>query len=202
MRYFDLHCDTLYKATAENSSLNDNSNHLCIDKASIFDKWVQMFAVWIPDTLDGNDAKDLFLRAVDVFHNERVVSDNITMHLAVENASMLDNDINNISLLVENNVKYVTLTWNAENAIGGGSLCDGIGLSSFGRDVVKELENNNIAVDLSHASDRLFYDVINIVKKPVIATHSNSRKITNVKRNLTDEQFRIISQMGGIVGLN
>ena len=81
-------------------------------------------------------------------------------------------------------------------------MCDGVGISSFGRDVVKELENNNIAVDLSHASDRLFYDVINIAKKPVIATHSNSRKITNVKRNLTDEQFRIISQMGGIVGLN
>lgn len=202
MRLFDLHCDTLYKACVKNSSLNDSSNHISIDKAHFLEKWVQLFAIWIPDTLNKKSSKQLFVDASKVFDKQKVNNDKIKMHLAVENASMLAGDIDNIQLLIDNNVKSVTLTWNAENELGGGADAPDVGLSDFGKAVVKELENNNIAVDISHSSDKLFYDVINIATKPVIATHSNSRYITNVARNLTDEQFKIIIQMGGIVGLN
>lgn len=203
MRLFDLHCDTLYKATAENSSLNDNTNHISIDKALFLDKYKQMFAIWIPDTLKGNYATDLFIKATDVFNAQSVNNNRIDMYLAVENASMLASDINNIDLLIDNNVKYVTLTWNGENELGCGAMCNNdIGITPFGKEVVRKLQNSNISVDLSHASDRLFYDVIDIIEKPVIATHSNSRAITNVKRNLTDEQFKLIRDSGGVVGLN
>lgn len=202
MRYFDLHCDTLYKATVENSSFNDSDNHVSVDKAKDFCEWQQMFAIWIPDTLRKHSALNLFSDAVKVFNREKVDSDNIKMYLAVENASMLCGNIDNVQLLIDNKVKYVTLTWNAENELGGGAQAQGIGLSDFGIQVVKELQNNNIAVDVSHASDELFYDVVKHAEKPIIATHSNSRAITNVKRNLTDEQFKIIRDMGGIVGLN
>lgn len=202
MQFFDLHCDTLYKATVESSSLNDSRNHISVDKAKYLEKWVQLFAIWIPDDLNGSQAKHLFEKAVCVFNREKIHTDNIQMHLAVENSSMLDSDIDNIQLLVDNNVKSVTLTWNGVNEIGGGSLFQDVGLSNFGKDVVKELEKNNIAIDLSHASDKLFYDVISLAKKPVLATHSNSRSITNVNRNLTDDQFKIIRDMKGIVGLN
>ncbi len=202
MQYFDLHCDTLYKAVTLKSSLNDNKNHISIDKGIVFDKWHQIFAIWIPDELRDENAKKLFLDCVDVFNNQNVNNERTKMSLAVENASMLCGDIQNTTLLFDANVKYVTLTWNAENELGGGSECQGVGLTTFGRDVVKELEKNNIAVDVSHSSDKLFYDVVNIATKPVVATHSNSRAITDVKRNLTDEQFKIIRDMGGIVGLN
>ncbi len=203
MEYFDLHCDTLYKATTQSSDFCDRSYHISMDKISGFDKWSQMFAVWIPDELCSYKATELFIKAVDVYKNNLVNNDNVNMYLAVENASMLNGNIDNIKLLVDNKVRYVTLTWNGENELGCGAMCDeSFGIKDFGKQVVKELEKNNIAVDVSHANDRLFYDVVNIATKPIIATHSNSRSVCGAKRNLTDEQFRIIRDMGGIVGLN
>ena len=203
MEYFDLHCDTLYKALQDNSDFNDVRYHIAIDKVEHFEKWTQLFAVWIPDEIRGKDATGMFENAVDVFNKNRIINDKISMYLAVENGSMLAGDIRNIELLTKNGVKYVTLTWNGENELGSGAMClNDCGVSAFGKDVVKELERNNIAVDVSHASDKLFYDVVNIAKKPIIATHSNSRAICKAKRNLTDEQFKIIRDMGGIVGLN
>lgn len=203
MQYFDLHCDTLYKATVVNSSFNDSKNHVSIDKAKVFDNWTQMFAIWIPDDVKGDAATSLFTKAASLFAQERVNNEKIKMHLAVENASMLGGNIDNISLLVKNDVKYVTLTWNGVNELGCGALCSsGTGLTKFGKEVVRELNFHNISVDVSHACDKLFYDVVSVTKKPIIATHSNSRAITDVKRNLTDEQFKIIRDMGGVVGLN
>ncbi len=202
MEYFDLHCDTLYKATTSDSNFNDNKNHISINKAESFDKWTQLFAIWIPDDLKGKKAKQLFINAVDVFQKEIVNNDRINMMLAVENASMLCGKLENIELLKNAGVKYVTLTWNAENEIGGGAECQDVGLSDFGREVVKELQRNDITIDVSHASDKLFYDVINLSTKPVIASHSNSRFITDVMRNLTDDQFRIIRDQSGLVGIN
>ncbi len=203
MEYFDLHCDTLYKATKNNSDFFNDEYHISINKIAAFDKWIQLFAIWIPDEIKGIQATDLFTRAVDVFHRNKVNDKVIDMRLSVENASMLNGDIHNIELLVDNRVQSVTLTWNGENELGCGADCNNsYGLSKFGREVVKQLEANCIAVDISHCSDELFYDVVDIAKKPLFASHSNSRVVTDVKRNLTDEQFCIIRDMGGIVGLN
>lgn len=203
MEYFDLHCDTLYKVLQDGSDFFDKRYHIDLNRVDCFNKWTQMFAIWIPDEIRGKYATELFNKAVDVFKKNRITNDKISMYLAVENASMLAGDIGNVELLVKNDVKYVTLTWNDENELGSGAMCsNNCGITKFGKDVVKELQRNNIAVDVSHASDRLFYDVVNIVQKPIIATHSNSRTLCKAKRNLTDEQFKIIRDMGGIVGLN
>lgn len=202
MEYFDLHCDTLYKATTTDSDFNNNKNHISVNKAESFEKWTQLFAIWIPDELRGASAKQLFLDAVLTFEKERVHNEKFKMMLAVENASMLCDDLKNIELLKAAKVKYVTLTWNAENEIGGGAEAQNVGLTDFGREVVKELQRNDIVVDVSHASDKLFYDVIDISTKPVIASHSNSRYVTDVMRNLTNEQFKIIRDQSGLVGIN
>lgn len=203
MEYFDLHCDTLYKVLQDNSDFYDRRYHISIDRLECFKKWTQLCAIWIPDEIRGDSATKLFNEAVNAFQKHRVLNDKVSMHFAVENASMLAGDVGNIELLVQNDVKYVTLTWNDENELGSGAMCaNPKGITSFGKVVVKELEKNSIAVDVSHASDKLFYDVVKIAKKPIIATHSNSRAVCEVKRNLTDEQFKIIRDMGGIVGLN
>lgn len=203
MEYFDLHCDTLYKATVENSDFYNQKYHINFNKTTCFDKWIQLFAVWIPDEFKGEEATLFYLRAVDVFKRNIINDKSVDMRLSLENASMLNGDLRNIDLLINNSIQIVTLTWNGENELGCGAECNNsYGLSYFGKEVVKELERQNIAVDISHASDKLFYDVVNIADKPIIATHSNSRAITDVKRNLTDEQFKIIRDMGGIVGLN
>ncbi|MBR2715314.1 MAG: membrane dipeptidase [Ruminococcus sp.] len=203
MQFFDLHCDTLFRAVTERSDFNDPDFHINIQKAKCFDTYKQMFAIWIPDTLKGNSATRLFNDAVKVFNREKKKSDDVSMFIAVENASMLAGKIDNIRLLIDNDVKYVTLTWNGENELGCGALCDkNYGLSQFGKDVVRELDKYNISVDVSHTSDKLFYDIFSVSTKPIIATHSNSRFITNSKRNLSDEQFKLIIEKRGLVGLN
>lgn len=203
MQYFDLHCDTLYRAVMDNSDFVNDSYHISVNKAPQFDKWKQLFAIWIPDEIKGDKATDLFIKAVNKFRVLLPAYNNIDMMFAVENASMLNGDIRNIELLTLNKVRYVTLTWNGENELGCGAFSNAdYGISEFGKNVVKELENNNICIDVSHASDKLFYDVLKIAEKPFLATHSNSRTITDHKRNLTDDQFKIIRDIGGVVGLN
>lgn len=199
MRYFDLHCDTLYRAIVDDSDFNNNDYHVSTEKMKCFSEYKQIFAIWIPDEITKCDATSFFKKALNKYRN--CITGN--HYIAVENASMLNGDIDNISLLLDNCVKYVTLTWNGDNELGSGVLGRGnYGLTRFGKSVVRALESNRISVDVSHSSDKLFYDVIKMAKKPVIASHSNSRFITDNMRNLTDEQFKIIRDMGGIVGLN
>lgn len=103
-------------------------------------------------------------------------------------------------------VLYVSLTWNTENRFGGGALTGG-GLKEDGRRVVDFLCEHGIALDLSHASDRLAYDLLNDIdrrglKISVIASHSNMRAIANFPRNLPDDIVKEIVRRGGVIGLN
>ena len=75
------------------------------------------------------------------------------------------------------------------------------GLTKFGKNLVKKLEENDIIIDISHASEKLFYDVAEICEKPIVATHSNCKKVCGNPRNLTDEQIKIIKEKGGLIGL-
>ena len=75
------------------------------------------------------------------------------------------------------------------------------GLSDFGNEVVKEMNRLGIMVDVSHGSDSLFYDTIALSKAPIIASHSNARKVTNHERNMTDEMLKLMAKNGGVVQL-
>jgi membrane dipeptidase len=95
----------------------------------------------------------------------------------------------------------VTLTWNERNPLAGSHLTGG-GLSDRGREFVKEAQRLGMRIDLSHLSDEGFWDVIDMTDAPIVASHSNSRAVHNVSRNLTDDMFRAICQTGGVAGLN
>jgi membrane dipeptidase len=101
-------------------------------------------------------------------------------------------------------VRYMTLTWNNSNPVGGSSGDDGqmVGLTDQGRRVLDEMQRLGILIDLSHVSDPLFWDAIRYVKKPVIASHSSARQIANVPRDLTDAQLRAVAKNGGAVCIN
>lgn len=115
----------------------------------------------------------------------------------------MNGKIENVKRFAELGVRIMTLTWNEMNEIGSGVLSeDKCGLTDFGKLAVAEMEKYGIVIDISHASDELFYDVVNQTNKPFIATHSDSRTITQNLRNLTDEQIKIIIQRGGLIGLN
>lgn len=222
MKLFDLHCDTLYRAMNENRSIIDNDYHLSVLRGNKYKNWVQCFAVWIPDECRKDSAVSLFKRAKLKFDKEinknsnmmcqcknasdiknAVKSHKCAAILTVEGGAVLAGDLNNLNYLNECGVKMMTLTWNDHCEIGGGSLTtERNGLTDFGRDVVKRMVELPIAIDVSHASDNLFFDVASAVNAPLVASHSNSRTVCTNKRNLTDEQFKIIKSRGGLVGLN
>ena len=201
MQLFDLHCDTLYKAAMDDSTLYNDAYHINIQKSQKIDTYIQMMAVWIPDGVRNESAVSLFKKCVEIYNRDRLFEDKHKFFLTVEGGSVLAGDLENIKLLTNNCVRALTLTWNNENELAFGAYSKG-GLKPFGKEAVKLLQKNKIVVDISHLNEEGFYDVMEIADRPIIATHSNSKSITNSPRNLTDDQFKCIIKSGGIVGLN
>lgn len=122
--------------------------------------------------------------------------------LALEGADSIHN-LTSIRMFYDLGVRLFTLTWNNNNAISSAvkSAVDN-GLTDFGRMVVKESEKLGIMIDLSHISEKGFYDVAEIAGKPFICSHSNSRAVYEHNRGLTDDQFRTLIEKGGVSGIN
>jgi len=98
-------------------------------------------------------------------------------------------------------VSYITLCHNKNN-----DICDSAadpaewnGLSHFGKEVVSEMNRLGIIIDVSHASEKTFYDVLQHSRTPVIASHSSVRALTDHRRNLTDEQIKALAAKGGVI---
>jgi membrane dipeptidase len=124
--------------------------------------------------------------------------------LSIEGVESLAADLGILRLLFTLGLRALGLTWFGRTmaADGSGESETGGGLTRFGRDVVRECNRLGILVDVSHLSERGFWDVLAIAQGPVIASHSNARAVSEHHRNLTDEQLRAIAQTGGCVGLN
>ncbi|MES1158103.1 MAG: dipeptidase [Haliangium ochraceum] len=112
--------------------------------------------------------------------------------------------LDNLRRLAAEGVRYLTLTWTNSNDIGGscGDDGDGRGLTDFGRRVIDEMQKLGVLVDLSHVSDPLFWDAIRYARKPVILSHSSSRALANVPRNVSDAMLRAVAHNGGAVCVN
>ncbi|MBQ4155763.1 MAG: membrane dipeptidase [Clostridia bacterium] len=199
MKYFDLHCDTLCRCADEKAMLEKNDFHIDIERLSTFEKATQVFACFIHDDYKGEGAINRFYQLYNVYKNTDFK--NVMPMLSIENLSCLNGNIENIAKFKECGVKIASLTWNDENGIAGGVNSDR-GLTDFGKEVVKELEREDIVIDVSHLNFKSFADLCSVATKPFIATHSNSFSVFPHKRNLTDEQFELIADIGGVVGIN
>jgi len=117
-----------------------------------------------------------------------------------DHAAQLDH----LRALAARGVRYMTLTWINSNDIGGscGDAGDIHGLTPFGADVIKEMNRLGVVVDLSHVSDPTFWDAIRASAKPVLATHSSARALTNIPRNMTDAMLKAVAANGGAVCVN
>lgn len=120
--------------------------------------------------------------------------------LGIENGYAIAKDINNISRYADLGVSYMTLCHNGDN-----DICDSArgkmehnGLSAFGKEVVMEMNRVGMMVDMSHASEKSFYDVLEYSKVPVICSHSSSRTLCDHPRNLTDAQMKALAEKGGV----
>jgi membrane dipeptidase len=129
--------------------------------------------------------------------------------LGIEGGHAIEADLGLLRMYHRLGVRYMTLTWSNSNewADSSGDLDDATvthhgGLTAFGRDVVREMNRLGMMVDVSHAADSTFWDVLKTTHAPIIASHSSARTLTDVLRNLTDEQLRAIATNDGVVMVN
>ncbi len=219
--FADAHCDTVTVILDKNESLKSNSGHIDMKRLKKAGCAMQYFAVWLDPKYEPHYAFDRFLDACDKFYDE--LSKNKNDLYLIKNASDIDENSGKTGALltiegggvIGNSmarlhaayglgVRCMTLTWNGRNYIADGAA-EGEhagGLSLFGRRVVREMNRLNMIIDVSHLSDRGFYDVAAESAAPFAATHSNSRSVCGARRNLTDEQIKHIIKINGYIGLN
>ena len=224
---FDLHCDTalalLGEDLTESGSLRNNQYHIDLERAKVLPGYVQCFACFTTPFMTQWYKKDptvIFEKEIEtvmreMYYNSDLISQihriaDIEMNrkagkmsaiLTIEgpagfqfNPAMLEN-------LHQIGFRITTLGWNEQNPLCGSHKTGG-GLTDLGREYVKEAQRLGMIIDVSHISDEAFWDIMDITEKPVIASHSNSRSVCPVSRNLTDDMFRAICQTGGVAGFN
>lgn len=220
---FDLHCDTADKLIGSDGALpvelKQNDAHIDLQRAGKLPGYAQCFACFTT-TADSLDPTAVFEKKMAAVHwelekNKDVICQAYTAaeveenfakgimsaFLTIEGPAGFGFDPALLEDLYKIGFRITTLGWNESNPLTGSHLT-GEGLTDLGREYVKEAQRLGMIVDVSHISDRGFWDIMDITAAPVIASHSNSRSVHNVSRNLTDDMFLQICHTGGVAGIN
>lgn len=225
MHVIDFHCDTIYQLLKSKKDSNLYKNNLSVDieKMKKGSSLAQFFALYI-NLEEIDNPLDTCLKMLDKFYIELdknknhlalatnyndIIKNNlenkISAFVTIEGGEALNGNLYNLRNFHRLGVRLITLTWNFPNEIGFPNCKEEYvskGLTTFGIELVEEMNRLGIFIDVSHLSDKGFYDVAKFTKKPFVASHSNSRTITNHPRNLTDNMIKILSEAGGIMGIN
>jgi len=223
MLIVDAHCDTITTIMETKEQLYENKGHIDLKRLKQYDSFVQFFAAFISPKhakmgalCRAIDIIDRLYREIEINKNDIMLccnyndiinatqSNKVAAVLTIEGGDALEGSISALRMLYELGVRAITLTWNHRNQIADGVADEstGGGLTPFGKEVVNEMNRLGILVDVSHLSESGFWDVLNTTSVPIIATHSNAKKICNHRRNLTDEQLLAIKKNGGVTGIN
>ncbi|PIE98180.1 MAG: peptidase [Treponema sp.] len=178
--------------------------HLEIEPSSTFE-YVKRAAKYLHNNLNEYKAvAGLATNGEELEDNEK--ENRVSAFLTIENGEPVNGKMENIKYFYELGVRLITLTWNYENCFGFPNSTNyekmQLGLKPFGKEAVEYMNELGIIIDVSHLSDGGFYDVLEISKKPVMASHSNARALTNHPRNLTDDMIKRLADSGGVSGLN
>lgn len=195
---FDAHCDTLCCVCDMGGDVRKNTFNTDTGRMGEYKSYSQIYAMFISPKYH-NNPKERMKSLYDIYCKSDF--NGITPYLSLEGGEVIES-LEDVDYLQSIGVRCVNLTWNGSNKICGGADDQLKGLTLFGRDVVKKLNEKGILIDVSHLNDKSFYNIAEIVTKPLIATHSNSRYVCNHRRNLTDDMFKIICDSGGCVGIN
>lgn len=209
MKIFDLHCDTFCELFDRKTTLNDTSLAVNINELSKFQTAVQTFAVFLHPKFN-----DTAYRYTSILQYGKKALNDVGISVCTDNKSFNCGGIKAL-LSVEGGVpdfnpkfvekmyldgiRTVSLTWNYRNLLAGGCFGDG-GLTALGEEVIKEINRFKMTVDLSHLNQKSFFEVIEKADS-VVATHSGVFATVEHKRNLTDEQLKLIKEKNGIIGL-
>jgi membrane dipeptidase len=169
--------------------------------------------LWIPRALELIDAVhqqarqhsrdlEIALTADDVRRIHR--AGKIAALMGVEGGHMIQDSLPVLRDYYRLGVRYMTLTHFKTNdwADSSADVAAHNGLTAFGRDVVREMNRIGMMVDISHVSDKTFYDVLEVSRAPVIASHSSLRALCDIPRNMSDDMVRALARKGGLVNIN
>ncbi|MGE7938029.1 dipeptidase [Bacillus paramycoides] len=221
MKIFDAHCDVLFQlwsAKRKKDFQNDSQLHITFEQLKQRKGSIQCFAIYVPETVAYENRFEVALQMIDIFHSEilslpgmkfiqtkddinMLKQDEIGALLTLEGCEAIGKDAMKLRLFYRLGVRSFGLTWNYANLLADGALeTRGAGLTSFGRQVVQELNTLHVWTDLSHLNERSFWDVIEIAKNPIVS-HSNCHQLCQHPRNLNDEQIRALIKKNSIIGV-
>jgi membrane dipeptidase len=131
----------------------------------------------------------------------------IALIITMEGVEPLGDDVDLVRAFYELGLRSIGLTHARRNAAASGAIFKPSGsprdgLTSFGRDLVRECERLGIIIDLAHINPKGFEEIVDLTSKPLIVSHANARKFYDIERNISDEQIKIVGQRGGVIGVN
>ena len=130
----------------------------------------------------------------------------VSAFLTIEDGRSIDGSFEKFDRYYDMGVRLVSLTHNFENCFGYPNSKDpqimNAGLKPFGKEAVEYMNDRGVIIDVSHLSDGGFWDVMELSKKPIVASHSCSRALTPHQRNLTDDMIKAMANKGGVCGIN
>ncbi len=223
----DTHNDILMPVMLQGADMTKETSTTQSD----FIKWkkggldVQIFSIYVPEKVKKNDFNyamnlidkleqiqseypdELFIAKNYEELIKRVNESKFCGLMGAEGGNMVEGSMDNLESLFERGVRYLGLTWNTSNAIGVSAKDESTrgktgGLTEFGKDVVKKMDEMGMMIDVSHLGETAFWDVVNLSKNPIIASHSNVYNICPHYRNLNDDQIKAIAKSGGIICMN
>lgn len=221
--FVDFHCDTLYSSLDSDKNLTEKNKNGHVDIPRLLEGKVhlQVFAAFVdPKYMRKNAATEvlkmidslyqlinrtnklkLILNGddIDIAKNENKIG----ALLSIEGGEALEGEVALLRMFYKLGVRALTLTWSLRNDLGDGVEGNSdSGLTSFGKDVIKEMNRLGMIVDISHLNEKGFWDAIEISKNPIIASHSDCKALCSNIRNLNDEQIKAISAKKGVIGIN
>ena len=221
----DTHADTPQLLLDESYNLADPASPymISIPKMRAGHLGAEFFSIWVDVDWP---KQDLIHRALDLIDatNQQVVKHSDVLGLAttaddierlhregriaalmgVEGGHEIQGDLRMLDIYYRLGVRYLTLTHtrNDELADSSGDKPHWNGLSPLGRQAIERMNQLGMMVDISHVSDRTFYDAIAVSKAPLIASHSSCRALCNAPRNMSDEMIRALAKNGGVMDIN
>jgi len=181
------------------------------------------FSIWIPSKITGPEAVDRALIQIDAVreqvrkHSSDIVfattaadirdahkQGKIAALMGVEGGHMINSDLGVLRSYAALGVRYMTLTHSGNDEWADSSTDKAVhnGLTNFGKDVVREMNRLGVMVDISHVSDKTFYDALEVSKAPLFASHSSCRAICDAARNMTDQMMKDLAAKGGVIQIN
>jgi membrane dipeptidase len=221
----DSHIDTAQRVLIDNEDLTKRTTRGHVDLPRLREGGVRapFFALWVPTYYKGSEAvrrtldlRDAMQRFVDAHPDqiefaqsaadiERVAgSGKIAAFLTAEGGHQIANDLAVLREYRRRGIMAMTLTHFRNNDWADSSTDKPAhnGLTDFGKQVVREMNRIGMIVDVSHVSDKTFYDALAVTTKPVLLSHSSSRVLSEVPRNVTDDMLRALAKNGGVIGIN